>query len=164
MKKRKTKVEREANHPGNLPPIDFCDWWSPTGIQEPSGASVGGHPDAERVWARKDPGRWSRRVYGINANKAWLVGSIRAEYLRWVDADRPQQEPFVSICATAERQAEFAREVKALLAEIGKKMPGSPDGPNRQKLLQQQKVDLLKEEKPVRGHLMDDGDCTPIEF
>jgi hypothetical protein len=123
MRRRKSKVEREANAPGNLPPVDFMDWWSVTGVHEPSGASVGGHPDAERVWARKDPGRWNRRTYGINANKAWHVASYRAEYSRWLDADRPQTEPFVSICKTAEEQVAFAKELKATLAQIGKPVP-----------------------------------------
>jgi hypothetical protein len=29
-----------------VPPDAFSDWWYPYGTAEPSGASVGGHPDA----------------------------------------------------------------------------------------------------------------------
>lgn len=80
------------------------DWWNPTGREEPSGADIGGHPDAERVWARKDPGRWKRRTYGINAIIAWSCEYYRNEYLRWVDAERPKREPFVSIALPLDEQ------------------------------------------------------------
>jgi hypothetical protein len=122
MRRRKTKTEREANAPGHAPSIGFMEWWNPDSIIEPSGASRGGHPDAERVWARKDPGRWTRRTLGISANRAWLVARYRDEYARWVEADRPETEKFISICASPERQVEFAKSVKALLAQIGQPM------------------------------------------
>jgi hypothetical protein len=124
MRRKKKKQDDDEKPTGKaLPPIAFLDWWNPTAIDETSGASIGGHPDAERVWARKDPGRWSRRTYGINAMLAWDCASYRDEYHSWKDIGCPAREPFVSICATLERVAEFAKGLKATLAQVGKPMP-----------------------------------------
>lgn len=163
MRKRKqTKTEREANAPGNLPSLVFMEWWNPTSVEEPSGASVGGHPDAERVWARKDPGRWARRTYGINAVKAWHVKSYREEYDRWVEAGKPDTEPFVSICVPLDGQNDFWKSVKATLAAIAKP-PTRSEEAARRRLLQQQKVALLGDAKPVEGRVIE-ADDEPIPF
>ena len=106
-----------------MPPTAFLEWWNPTGTDEPSGASIGGHPDAERVWARKDPGRWTRRTYGINAVLAWTCQCYRDEYERWIDAEQPEREPFVSIAATLEQQYELMKKLKAILKGAAKPMP-----------------------------------------
>jgi hypothetical protein len=118
-----SKKQPKERPPSQQPPDDFCEWWNPTRRDEPSGADVGGHPDAERVWARKDPGRWVRRTYGINAVLAWQAEPYRQEYLRWVDADRPEREPFVSIAAPLEKQRAFYRGLKATIDQIAKPMP-----------------------------------------
>ena len=55
-------------------PDAFCEWWNPSGTEEPSGANIGGHPDAKRVWARKDAGRWTRRIYGTATRKSITTG------------------------------------------------------------------------------------------
>src|SRR5215472_8830463 len=108
--KEKTKAPLES------PPDDFCDWWNPTGIEEQSGAAIGGHRDAERVWARKDPGRWTRRTFGINAMTAWQTQRFRAEYYAWVKADRPRQlKPFVSLALPLKEQGERWEGVMAAL-------------------------------------------------
>jgi len=119
MKKKKT-TEKAPLEPL---PDDFCSWWNPSGIDAVSGAHIGGHPDATRVWARKDPGRWRRRTYGIGARKAWTCEPYRREYERWLDAGKPEGEEFISIAATLERQREFYQGIKAKLAQIGKPMP-----------------------------------------
>lgn len=122
--RRQLQQEPEADQPqGRRPPDDFCNWWYPSGIDETSGASVGGHPDAHRIWARHDPGRWNRRIYGCSAAIAWSAEIYRDEYLRWVDAGRPDRQPFVSISATLAQQQAFWAEVKTTLARIGKPMP-----------------------------------------
>lgn len=123
MRKRRRNDEEPPRRRDTVAPDDFCEWWNPTGILEPSGASVGGHQDAERVWARKDPGRWVRRTYGITATIAWVCENYRREYYRWVDAERPADEPFVSIAATLEQQHAHYKTLHALLAQIGKPMP-----------------------------------------
>lgn len=120
MKKKQNNKQRPAN---DLPPAAFCDWWNPTGRDVISGADIGGHPDAERVWARKDPGRWSRRTYGVNANLAWLCEPYYQEYTRWVEAGRPKMPPFVSLAATVERQKQFWHEVSVELRAIIKPVP-----------------------------------------
>lgn len=118
-KKKVTKktYSREASD-------EFCEWWNPTGTQEPSGANIGGHPDSKRVWARKDAGKWSRRVYGMTAAQAWLVDRYRKEYQAWVDAGKPETpKPFISLAATVERQKEFWKGASKDLREIVKIVP-----------------------------------------
>lgn len=150
MKRKRRHDDEPPRRRDSVAPDEFCEWWNPTGIAEPSGASIGGHHDAERVWARKDPGRWTRRTYGITATIAWTCAIYRREFNRWIEADRPEREEFVSVCATPERQVEFAKQLKATLAQIGKPMPTEDKQP------------LPK--PPVKGHLMDNGECEPIEF
>jgi hypothetical protein len=111
----------------DLPPAAFCDWWNPTGREQPSGADIGGHPDAERVWARKDPGCWNRRTYGINANLAWLCDNYRQEYFRWREAGRPKMEPFVSLALTTQEQAKRWKEIGGILRGAAKPIPAADD-------------------------------------
>ena len=118
-KKKTTKrtTSREA-------PDDFCEWWNPSGTEEPSGANIGGHPDAKRVWARKDVGKWERRIYGITAANAWLVLRYQQEYHAWKDAGRPEsKEPFVSLASPVQNQREFWRGLAAKLKEAAKPVP-----------------------------------------
>jgi hypothetical protein len=124
------KKQQSNNHkpkPKDHPTDDFCEWWNPTGVDEPSGAAIGGHPEAKRVHARKDPGRWVRHTYGITAVLAWQCRIYRDEYQRWVDAGKPEREPYVSIAAPLERHRELARELSAIVRRIGKPMPEEDD-------------------------------------
>jgi hypothetical protein len=144
MKKKQQDDNNDEAPAKALPPADFCNWWNPTGTEAISGAHIGGHTDADRVWARKDPGKWTRRRYGINATEAWECRPYRDEYQRWVDADRPECEPFVSLAATLDKQGEFWRGLTGTLAEIGKRMADAKaEERARIRLLQQQKVKLL---------------------
>jgi hypothetical protein len=122
---RKSKHENEDTYDKDRPPDEFCDWWQPYGIDEPSGASIGGHPEAARMWARKDPGRWTRRAYGSSARLAWQCDRYRQEFYRWKDAGKPGSEPFVSISATLKEQAEFYDGLKGTLNQIGKPIPAA---------------------------------------
>ena len=125
----KKKKQREEEAPAEGPPDDFCEWWNPSGIQQPSGASVGGHPDAERTWARKDPHGWTRRVYGISAHYAWLAQPFRNEYNAWVAAGRPERtHDFVSLALPVAEQTERWKKIKAMLKNAGKKMPAPTIG------------------------------------
>ena len=116
---------RKTFEPSRLeePSEEFCDWWNPSRRDHESGADIGGHPDAERVWARKDPGRWVHRTYGTNARIAWNAQCYRSEYLRWIEIGRPEREDCMMISETVERQKEFWKGLKTLMAEIGKKPP-----------------------------------------
>jgi hypothetical protein len=105
------------------PPQEFCEWWHPHQRDQQSGADVGGHTDAERVWARKDPGRWVHRKYGTSARSAWNAQRYRDEYLTWVQLGRPEREDFISLAAPLEDQQGFLKQVKSILRNIGKKMP-----------------------------------------
>ena len=124
MKKRKVIKRRgrsrgyeERSSKPDLPPTDFLTWWNPTGTDEESGAHKGGHPDAQRLWARKDPGRWTRRTYGVNANHAWLAAPYRNEYLAWVQAGKPARaEEFVSLALPTEEQRARWAHVAALVS------------------------------------------------
>ena len=164
----KRKQQQEPRKPQRDAPDDFCEWWNPSGIDQPSGAARGGHPDAKRVWARKDAGRWTRRIYGLTAAQAWLVERYQKQYEAWVDAGRPEQPQgpfvaFVSIAASVERQQELWREMGT---EVVKVVP-QPNERERRKLLQKQKVMLLADKaKPVQGKVIEKGDDDdgPIPF
>jgi hypothetical protein len=93
------------------PPPAFITWWEPAGSDDATGASVGGHPDARRIWARIDNGQITRRVTGTDAIHAWAHDGYRDEFYQWVAAGKPQGEPFVSLAATLEQQAMFTSVV-----------------------------------------------------
>lgn len=116
------KWERKHWHSHPIP--TFCAWWEPHDIDPVSGASVGGHPDARRIWARKDAGKWSKHWYGVKTEDAWNTARFVEEFDAWVDAGRPEPETdFVSISATLEKQKEFWKNVKPIIAQIGKINP-----------------------------------------
>ena len=104
----------------SLPPDQFAEWWLPTGTDKESGASVGGHPDARRCWARKEPGRWVHKVMGIKSDAAWWYREYREEYRDWVDAGKPERKPFVSIAWPMSSQTQKLRLLRATLSQIGK--------------------------------------------
>jgi len=98
------------------PPEQFVAWWNPTGTQDESGASVGGHPDAFRVYARKEPGRWFRATYGLEAEIAWNTAIYREEYDAWVAAGKPApEEPYVSIALSREEQVKRLAVISAVV-------------------------------------------------
>lgn len=119
---KRKKQEEERSHGGA--PDDFCEWWYPNRTDEITGAAVGGHPDARRVWARRDGGHWTRRTYGTTANTAWQCAIYRDEYREWIDNGRPpRRQEFVSNAATLQQQKEFWGSVKSKLALVAKPMP-----------------------------------------
>jgi hypothetical protein len=112
------------------PSPSFRGWWEPNNVDSISGAHVGGHPDAKRFWARKDPGRWVRRIYGIPTEKAWNSANYVLEFTAWQQAGSPEPETsFVSIAATWERQKRFWSELRPIIKQIGKPMPFVPKTP-----------------------------------
>ena len=116
--KRKHKKEGEEIVPRSVdtPTDEFCEWWYPHATDEPSGAGVGGHPDAARVWARHDPGRWLRRTYGISAQKAWLCQCYRDQFNAWIKAGRPEREPYVSIALPLDDERhELVKEMMSIV-------------------------------------------------
>jgi hypothetical protein len=120
----KKKAKHREQAPTEGPPDDFCEWWNPSGTDALSGASVGGHPDAIRTWARPEShGRFARRHYGISAVLAWTAAPYRQEYHEWVRNGRPERNPFVSMAATVKRQSEFWTGLKGLLPSVGRPMP-----------------------------------------
>jgi hypothetical protein len=125
MRKKKNNNEEPQKYEGG-PTDDFCEWWNPTGTDALSGASIGGHPDAERVWARPEShGRFARRHYGITAALAWTCAAYRDEYREWVRLGRPERNPFVSMAATTKKQGEFWHSVAGMLPRVGKRMPAT---------------------------------------
>lgn len=110
----------------NDPPAEFCEWWNPSRRDKESGADIGGHPEAERVWARKDPGRWVHRTYGSNARVAWNGEQYRNEYFRWIMAGRPEREECRMIAASLHVQKASWSKLKGILSRIGKPFP-KPD-------------------------------------
>lgn len=107
---------------------EFVAWWEPIGKDHESGADAGGHPEAERVWARKDPGRWVHRTYGIPARIAWNTSVSREQYLAWVEVGRPEGEPFVGIAAPIEKQKQFLASLKPLIGGIGSEERAKKEG------------------------------------
>lgn len=118
-------MTRKTYEPSTLedPPDEFCEWWSPQRRDRDSGADIGGHPDAERVWARKDPGRWVHRTYGTNARIAWNSQCYRNEWSRWVEFGKPEREECMMIAAPIEKQKQFWSGIKTMISQIGKKPP-----------------------------------------
>jgi len=157
-RKKKKQVEDEPLAQRPAPPVAFLDWWNPTGVDNPSGASVGGHPDCERIWARKDSGRWTRRTYGINAVVAWIIDTYRAEFNEWRNLGSPEREPFVSVCATLEQQTKFWREIRGVLSAIENQKPVRPRRRDYDKGAQPW-VEPIDEKK-----MLDDGNTIEGEF
>jgi hypothetical protein len=124
-KLRKRHAWKWDQHRWHSHPIPtFCAWWEPSGVDPENGASVGGHPDAWRIWARKDPGRWIRRRYGIETVIAWNAASYVKEFDAWQNAGSPEpDEPFISLAASLERQKQFWADLKPIIDQIGKPMP-----------------------------------------
>lgn len=117
MKTTRTKRDDDDEQPQrDQPPDDFIRWWCPTDTNEKSGASIGGHPDAARMWARKEPGRWMRRAFGMTAVTAWACQCYRSEYHAWIAAGRPEPlEPFVSIAVPHEEANERMKEIMLIM-------------------------------------------------
>jgi hypothetical protein len=113
----KTKTEKTKI---NVPSA-FRQWWEPWGIDKDTGASIGGHPDSYRIWARKDSGHYTHHHYGVNTESAWMTIRYRDEYCAWVEAGSPQrEEDFVSVSAPLEKQLAFWRGLKPLIDRIAK--------------------------------------------
>jgi hypothetical protein len=149
--KRKSAAPIEEIESRSRPPDAFCEWWYPSGEDTVSGASVGGHPDAERTWARKDDHGWTRRHYGTHAAQAWLAANYREEYDIWKSLGCPEpDEPFVSIAAPIDQQKEFWRGLHTELSKINKPMPRT-----HLQVRNQLRGDQSKEEK---------NGVTPIDF
>lgn len=91
----------------------FRDWWEPWGFDQVTGASVGGHPDAYRMWSRQEPnGSRTRRMYGTRTKSAWLSDIYREEFDDWKRAGFPARDDFVSISAPATEQGSWLKGMK----------------------------------------------------
>lgn len=116
----KWENKRWHSHPSQ----DFLSWWEPFDTEQESGASLGGHPDASRIWARRDAHGWKRRRYGISAENAWNSAEFFNQFDAWRLSGRPERpEEFVSIAAPLERQREFWSSLKKLIFGSVKKFP-----------------------------------------
>jgi hypothetical protein len=108
------------------PPQAFYDWWQPHGVDKKSGASVGGHSEAYRTWAKRDTDQygdfWRRERFGMRAETAWNTYQFRSEFLAWVKAGKPEREDFISIPAPAEKLAQFGK----MLGQIARKLSMAP--------------------------------------
>jgi len=110
----------------------FVAWWEPTDRDKVSGASIGGRPEARRVWARRDEDRWRRHWYGLPTLIAWNTSYVLQAFEAWQQAGSPEpDEPFVSIAASSKAQAQHWRDLKPLIMQIGKPMPLAYENENR---------------------------------
>lgn len=101
-------------------PRDFVHWWEPWGNDQITGASIGGHPDAERLWARPEvEGGYARRLFGTKTKQAWMSACYRNEYEEWRQLGCPERTDFVSLAASVERQDAFWHELAPTIAMIG---------------------------------------------
>ena len=105
------------------PTLAFVGWFEPDSTDPVSSVSVGGHPDARRRWARKDPGVWKHKWYGTSTLDAWNSAYYVEQFDAWQRLGSPESEPFVSIAAPYERQQRFFSELKHIISLIGKPMP-----------------------------------------
>ncbi len=115
----KWELKRWHWHPSQ----SFIRWFEPHSIDPESGASVGGHTEANRIWARKDSDGWMRRNYGISTVNAWNTARIIEEFDAWQEIGSPEGEPLISVAAPLDQQLNFWRGLKDTISKIGKKMP-----------------------------------------
>lgn len=119
----KWENKRWHSHPSK----QFSAWWDPFEFDPVCGASVGGHPDARRRWARKDTDGWIHRMYGVQLLDAWNSDNYISEFEAWRGIGSPEPDkPFVSLAASVQRQKQFWGELKLRIAKIGKPMPPHP--------------------------------------
>jgi hypothetical protein len=174
----KGKIPESKKHP--MPP-EFSDWWYPTNVDPKTGVSIGGHPEASRIWARPCPDGYERRRYGITAQLAWNCQAYRIEYDEWLLMGSPPLT-FESYSLPLSEQKKRWAEVTALLRKIGRVAPIHPKELQDAKLSGERRtlidVEDLPEEKtnkPERpkdneqteeeGYLPgDDSDIEPIDF
>lgn len=98
-------------------------------IDRESGAHIGGHPDARRIWARKDDGRWVQRTYGTGARIAFNSRCYVEEYEAWKAVGSPRRiKDFMSDAAPYVKQQRSWRDLKAIIGKIGKKIPSITAG------------------------------------
>jgi hypothetical protein len=118
-------MKKEIDSKLEEPPHNFLEWWYPTRRDPESGADIGGHEEAERVWAKKTQWGWLRRTYGTTARIAWNSQHHRSTYETWVSIGRPEKEPFISLCASNERQLQYYRDLMPIYqwCFVGKSMP-----------------------------------------
>ena len=101
-------------------PVRFRQWWEPWGHCKVTGASIGGHPEAYRLWARPEKQGYSHRHYGIETRKAWIMQRFRDEYDAWVRVGMPNRpQDFISISGSVEKQGEFWKGIKTIMTKIG---------------------------------------------
>jgi hypothetical protein len=116
----KWEQKRWHSHPTQA----FKGWWEPESTDPVSGASIGGHEHARRIWSRKDPGAWKHKWYGTSTLDAWNCASYVQEFDAWERAGSPPNpEPFVSIAAPYETQKAFWPTLRKLISQIGKPIP-----------------------------------------
>jgi hypothetical protein len=108
----KWEMKRWHEHPS----IAFTTWWRPDHFDPVSGAHVGGHPEAHRRHARKDPDGWKHRWYGVSTLDAWNCANYVGDFETWQKVGSPKKpDPYISITATFKRQKEYMRDAKPLL-------------------------------------------------
>ncbi len=103
-------------------PEEFARWWYPTGVDQRTGVSVGGHPDASRIWARTDDGgkSYARERYGITARLAWICQEYRDAYNEWISIGAPPpSEPYASYSLPMVEQKKRWAEIMDMLKGVG---------------------------------------------
>jgi hypothetical protein len=94
------------------PSLDFLQWWNPYDVDPVNGASIGGHPEAHRIWA-KDPGNGTVDVTA-STSLVWNSDNYRQVISH---GSRRTAGPGRSIyldSATLERQKEFWHEIQLI--------------------------------------------------
>jgi hypothetical protein len=104
------------------PRKSFVQWWEPWGFDKTTGASIGGHEEAYRRWARPEPdGSYAHGWYGITTVNAWNAKEYFEQYKEWLNLGAPNRaKDFISLSATTEGQLEFLRGLKGTIDKIGK--------------------------------------------
>ena len=99
------------------PSAAFTAWFEPFEFDQTTGAHIGGHREASRIWSRKQPdGSHQRHRYGISTLNAWNISRITAEFTAWSQLGSPDQpQPFISLCAPLSTQRAFYDSLKLSL-------------------------------------------------
>lgn len=93
--------------------LAFKQWWEPTSVDAKTGAEVGGHPHAYRLWVKPNK---QREHYGVRCNEAFNCQCYINEYHQWLRDGQPERDPEpTGNCASNQRVNEEMANARAIM-------------------------------------------------
>lgn len=92
---------------------DFKKWWEPYTHDPKTGAEIGGHPEAYRLFVKPTG---ERKHYGIKVEEAFMTQMYRDEYHQWLKDGQPPRDPEpTGNCVPRKRVNEEMANAKAIM-------------------------------------------------